>query len=692
MKLAYRPEIDGLRGIAILSVILYHAKIILFDNTFFKGGFIGVDIFFVISGYLITTLILKELKATGQFSFLHFYGRRVRRIIPVLFFVMLSSLPVASMYMTPGSFSDYSKSILSSIAFSSNFYFHYSGSQYDADNGLLIPFLHTWSLSVEEQFYIIFPIILLVLYKYFKNHILAIMIIGLLLSLQLAEWGSRVYPSATFYFLPSRMWELLAGATLAYFEFKNGRIVTLNSLSRTLPTLGLLFISYSIIFYDDFVLHPSFLTALPISGVCLIIWYSHKDELITKILSSRPFVWVGLISYSLYLWHYPVFAFSRIQDNSPSEYNKLEWIMLTVALSILSYFLIEKPFRNKTLSRKIIRLSLISSLLALLVSNSLIQYKEGFRESLPGIFSSDIFATASEANALTYKDAAATAKTAKPWLALRDDNGLCDGRTSQFCTFNKGGKRRVFITGDSHMGSIMWELKSRLTEGNYTYSASTLGGCWYLPEFNKIYLKTKMHDTSCNVSYQQNVREMLIKEKGGIVILGGRLPAFLSHEDFNNTEGGGSAIPTNIIFEHADKVMNLKEGIVSSIKELLNNHQNVILIYPIPEVGWHVPKELFKQKKSYLITRHFDPVTTSYDVYKKRSKESFELLDSIQHPNLYRVYPHTLFCNNKIPGRCITHTDKDIFYGDEHHLSLKGAVLVNELIMNKIETIERGMR
>ena len=674
MKLAYRPEIDGLRGIAILSVILYHAKIILFDNTFFKGGFIGVDIFFVISGYLITALILKELKATGQFSFLHFYGRRVRRIIPVLFFVMLSSLPVAWIYLIPASFSDYSKSILSSIAFSSNFYFHYSGSQYGADNGLLIPFLHTWSLSVEEQFYIVFPIILLVLYKYFKNHLLAIMIIGLLLSLQLAEWGSRVYPSATFYFLPSRMWELLAGATLAYFEFKNGRIVILNSLSRTLPTLGLLFISYSIIFYDDFVLHPSFLTVLPISGVCLIIWYSHKDELITKILSSRPFVWVGLISYSLYLWHYPVFAFSRIQDNSPSEYNKFEWIMLTVALSILSYFLIEKPFRNKTLSRKILRLSLISSLLALLVSNSLIQYKEGFRESLPGIFSSDIFATS------------------KPWLALRDDNGLCDARTSQFCTFNKGGKRRVFITGDSHMASIMWELKNRLTEGNYTYSTSTLGGCWYLPEFNKIYLKTKLHDTSCNVSYQQNVRKMLIKEKGGIVILGGRLPAFLSHEDFNNTEGGGNANPTNIIFKHADNVMNLKEGIVSSIKELLNNYQNVILIYPIPEVGWHVPKELFKQKKSYLITKHFDPVTTSYDVYKKRSKESFELLDSFQHPNLYRVYPHTLFCNNKIPGRCITHTDKDIFYGDGHHLSLKGSELVNELIMNKIETIERGMR
>ena len=158
MKLTYRPEIDGLRAIAVGAVILYHAQINIFNQQAFTGGFIGVDIFFVISGYLITSIILKELITTGSFSFKHFYERRVRRILPALLLVMLVSLPFAWMYFIPSSFIDFSKSIIYSLGFSSNFYFHYSGQEYGAIDGLLKPFLHTWSLSVEEQFYIVFPV------------------------------------------------------------------------------------------------------------------------------------------------------------------------------------------------------------------------------------------------------------------------------------------------------------------------------------------------------------------------------------------------------------------------------------------------------------------------------------------------------------------------------------------------------
>jgi peptidoglycan/LPS O-acetylase OafA/YrhL len=311
MKLTYRPEIDGLRAIAVGAVILYHAQITILGHQPFKGGFIGVDIFFVISGYLITSIILKELVTSGSFSFKHFYERRIRRILPVLLFVMLVSLPFAWLYLLPSSFIDFSKSIISSLGFSSNFYFHYSGQEYGALGELIIPFLHTWSLSVEEQFYILFPIVLLIIFKYFRKYLIHILILGFIISLGLADWGSRNYPSASFYFLHARMWELLAGSILAYFEITLGHRSKNKTLNSILPVIGLFLIGHSILFFNDEMFHPSFYTLTPIIGVCLVIWFSSKNEIITKILSTKFFVVIGLISYSLYLWHYPVFEFAR---------------------------------------------------------------------------------------------------------------------------------------------------------------------------------------------------------------------------------------------------------------------------------------------------------------------------------------------------------------------------------------------
>jgi peptidoglycan/LPS O-acetylase OafA/YrhL len=195
MKTIYRPEIDGLRAIAVVAVIFYHAQITIFGYQPFKGGFIGVYIFFVISGYLITSIILKELVSTGSFSFKYFYERRIRRILPALLFVMLVSLPFAKMYLLPVSLIDFSKSILYSLGFSSNFYFWYYGEQYGARSGLLKPFLHTWSLSIEEQYYILFPIILLITFKYFRKYLIHILILGFFISLGLADWGSRNHHS-----------------------------------------------------------------------------------------------------------------------------------------------------------------------------------------------------------------------------------------------------------------------------------------------------------------------------------------------------------------------------------------------------------------------------------------------------------------------------------------------------------------
>ena len=257
MKLTYRPEIDGLRAIAVGVVILYHAKLIIFDHEPFRGGYIGVDIFFVISGYLITSIILKELVITGSFSYRNFYERRIRRILPALLFVMLVFAPFAWIYLIESDFITYSKSIIYSLGFSSNFYFWLAGEQYGAENALLRPFQHTWSLSVEEQYYILFPIILIFAFKYFRNYLLLFFLLALILSLILADWTSRNYSSASFYFLHTRMWELLAGSLLAYFEIKQGFRSKNKTLNFILPSFGLALIAHSVLFFDEkHYIHP----------------------------------------------------------------------------------------------------------------------------------------------------------------------------------------------------------------------------------------------------------------------------------------------------------------------------------------------------------------------------------------------------------------------------------------------------
>ena len=378
MQSNYRSEIDGLRALAVGVVILYHAKITLFGYELFNGGYIGVDIFFVISGYLITKIILNELILTNNFSFKNFYERRARRILPALLFVMLLTLPFAWIFLLPSSLVDFSKSILYSLGFSSNYYFHYTGEEYGAENGLFLPFLHTWSLSLEEQYYILFPIFLIFVFKYFKKYLLYFLILGFLLSLFLAEMGVKKYPSSTFYFLHTRMWELLAGSILSYYEIKLKNRNNYQKYNILLATLGLFLICYSIIFFDNKTSHPSFNTLLPVLGVCLIIWYSNKTNYITKLLSTKLIVGIGLISYSLYLWHYPIFAFYRYSFASDNTYTKIFLIILLFSLSIISYFFVEKKFRDRSLNLQKILIIFISTILILISFSSFLILNKGF--------------------------------------------------------------------------------------------------------------------------------------------------------------------------------------------------------------------------------------------------------------------------------------------------------------------------
>ena len=235
----YRPEIDGLRTIAVTSVILFHAEFSLSGKNIVAGGYLGVDVFFVISGYLITSIILRSLD-NQSFSFLNFYERRARRILPILLTVMLATLPLAWTVLYPQELKEYANSLLYSTFFSSNFWF-FSEDPYWAADSSLKPFLHTWSLAVEEQFYFIMPVLLVGLNKYAKKALLPVLSVILFSSLVLANWASDEYPQFSFYMLPTRMWELLAGTILAVLEVRRGRTIGLNSYG-ILSALGIVLI------------------------------------------------------------------------------------------------------------------------------------------------------------------------------------------------------------------------------------------------------------------------------------------------------------------------------------------------------------------------------------------------------------------------------------------------------------------
>jgi peptidoglycan/LPS O-acetylase OafA/YrhL len=672
MKLTYRPEIDGLRAIAVSAVILYHAQITILGYQPFKGGFIGVDIFFVISGYLITSIILKELVTTGSFSFKHFYERRIRRILPALLFVMLVSLPFAWMYLLPSSFVDFSKSILYSLGFSSNFYFHYSGQQYGAESGLLKPFLHTWSLSVEEQYYILFPIVLLITFKYFRKYLIQILILGFILSLGLAEWGNRNHPSFNFYVLPTRGWELLAGSILAYFEISKGHRSKNQALNLILPFTGLILIGHSIWFFNDEMFHPSFYTLSLIVGVCLIIWFSDKDEIITKILSTKLFVGIGLISYSLYLWHYPIFAFGRIIGLFLKfEYFFYLLILLTILISLFSYFFIEKKFRDKKFQFKKI-FKIISALyLLIIIFSFIVILSNGFKNRFPQI--------------LNNIDA-----ERHIFYSLRNENGrYC--LDYFYCSSNNKSDKKVFLLGDSHMAAISYDLNKKLIEKNYKFIPLTIRRCYFFMKFNQIDNRTNKKIQRCS-STEIKKRYNLIKENpNSIVIIGGMLSYLLSgvsYKDFLENKLSNE----NILFYYKSSYSDdIKESFRKNILDLSKENQ-IILIYPYPEISFDITKKiqqaffLENDKINDLLNRN--TYSEPFENYLNRSKEAFDLLDSIKNKNIHKVYPHLLVCQNIVKDFCVTHNKTDIFYSDFHHPSAKASEMINDLIMKVIEKIE----
>lgn len=453
---AYRPEIDGMRAVAVISVMIYHLKIQLGGGVLLSGGFLGVDLFFVLSGFLITQILVDEFAKTGTISILQFYWRRAKRILPPLLLVMICSLPVAWVMLLPSELERFAYSILSALFFVSNAFWFFELSEYGAQSGLLQPFLHTWSLAIEEQFYLVFPPLLILLLRRWSRRIaLIVLIVLLVLSLIAAQLLTLEHSALSFYAPTSRAWEMLAGSVLAFLSRSAPQALRGGLLDRIVPSISLAVLLGSIVFMDLVeIQHPGIVTLPVILATCGLIWFTNAREPVTRVLSAAPMVYVGKLSYSLYLWHFPIYAFGRLREiGTPGPLDMVAWVALTFALSIAGYYLIEKPFRFRV-AVKPFALAIAATLGPLCVVCALIVSGQiapsGRLDNLAALYGdNEIDNTVLAKASWSLLDALAPEEDIGSWNALRASEN-----EKHALWFTGTETRKVMIIGDSHSKDV----------------------------------------------------------------------------------------------------------------------------------------------------------------------------------------------------------------------------------------------
>ena len=646
---AYRPDIDGLRAIAVSAVVLYHGKF-----TGFSGGFVGVDVFFVISGFLISSIILADIDQ-DRFSIMAFYERRIRRIFPALFVILLFSFIVSSVIFLPGQFVDFARSATAISFFISNIAFD-QGAGYFGGAAEHNPLLHTWSLSVEEQFYVVFPIALVLAIRHLGRGAIVFMLMVAAISFAASNRAVADDPVSAFYLSWSRGWELLVGYFLASGSIPRVSNAKLRNMGAL---LGLGLICWSVVNFGPPRPFPGANALFPIFGAALIIHAGTCGATaVGKLLSARPVVFVGLISYSLYLWHWPLLVFTRhyfigVELDSIATAAVLG---LAVALSVLTWKYIEQPFRKPRGHFRIQSFRAAgTAILAMAGAGLIVVQGHGFANR----FANDVVEMA---------------RGTKPYRLVErqcHDLPLARIRHGIICSIGvaDGADPAFILWGDSHAGSILAATIHAASSRGYSGLYAGMPAC---PPFLGSTRPGRDTAVDCG-EFNERVFETIRSNRSvKTVILAARWARYADGHPYKQEPGSamfiGDSISKTVSFE--ENKAAFVRGLRRTISQLVAAGKEVTIFGPVPEVGWHVPRTLAMLK--YLgVERQFAPTREEFNA---RQHTVIRAMNAMADEFPVRlVFPHDTLC----PGdRCSIQRDARPLYFDDDHLSTLGATLV----------------
>ncbi|HEB60543.1 MAG TPA: acyltransferase [Phycisphaeraceae bacterium] len=636
----YYKEIDGLRALAVLAVILYHL-----DFSFVPGGFVGVDIFFVISGFLITGSIRSDIEA-GSFTIPNFYRRRIRRIIPALFFVVMAVIPFAYYILLPEDFAEFLKSVFSVSTFTSNIFF-WKYSDYFSVASELKPLLHTWSLGIEEQFYIVFPVFMLLTRKMADRNaalLLAVFAIAsFVMSLPSIGLSDAV---ATFYLPFTRFWELLAGALLAVTFHKIPRKGVV--LDNLLSLVGLALVIASIALLDRNGVFSGLTVLYTVLGTVLIIYAARGGTLLSVVLTNRLVVYTGLISYSLYLWHWPIIAL--VKSSTTGElglWMQLSILGLAFVLSAFSYTFVEQPFRREQKLREFLQIKAgIAALAFLSVISGSALYAMGPVET----GQEDVY------DQLCFYKGKETLKS------------------TERCSFGTLNTERIFLLyGDSHSNALFPAFQKFASENGYRGIVARSGGC--APVFGVFRLDGVGAD-GCTGTFSENVRAFLHENKDSIDmvymvsrwtlyqtgwIMDGRLQKATHYLSDSETT---SVLPS-------DSARVLKRALLRTVDELTNGLGiPLTILEPVPNLPTHIKKLTRKvSRQAYMEKRA--SIDRIFRTFRK-------------NPLVHILDPADILCGTEY---CRTYADDGFtpLYVDDNHLTREGALLIYPVLEHSMD-------